>query len=718
MTVLLLLMLWGRSEAGIKVQEMKHYFPPYGPSDEKKGERLLVREALHFKGCGDKAFLALVEGTWYWRHVETGKVIPLPQLYADLTHYDHDYYIGCSRDGMDIYHSNLEKTKDHGRHPGTTLFQVKTRRSTTISNVRMYLNWSPSGDLVAVIWSGMKPNEKDKRGIYVLFPKGLKYVPVMMNYGDLKKGEWIGEFFIIGWVEEIWDDSKVAIYGTMISRNGDSRGIQVGNSVKKVYGEWLADKKSGKVFFEKESEYDEPEMGCLNSRCYDGVFSGQLPTFHPHFYWQFYRQFGGDGALQSREQLVLRDFDQGDDSVLYESFLNEMIGEYPIIYSINEKSKKLTLILKIDYARYEQKWNNFPDMSEHKTSIDTLTGGGSHEKGLIGDKDIDKELLPPLIADEQGKMTVAQSVSEWAVCGKQALLLKINDVWYWRNIVNGLTKKLPSEIGKSKPVNCSPDSLDIFFIRRDYRGNMLIFRLQEQRLIAIAQYGIILSWSDDGKEMAMIWSYDWDYSLTEQPWIRFPEGLEYHPILLSPYRSLRIIDVFNGNLFQWDKKKKFLLGPNFYYYLGMGHTIENYREKPSPLSKWDIDVFGERKFIDNEFPVNYFSDWKDSLCFVDRVDHINDGILISGDDMRINASHYFCKVGVECVKLWNGVGYRSLLLNGNELWAMEDNRIGKIDWESGKIVCSVDADTKANFLDGRLIRTENGKVWLEKVGCP
>ena len=57
-----------------------------------------------------------------------------------------------------------------------------------------------------------------------------------------------------------------------------------------------------------------------------------------------------------------------------------------------------------------------------------LARGVGHEKGLIGDKDIDKKLLPPLIADEHGRMTVAQSVSEWFICGKQALLLNINDI--------------------------------------------------------------------------------------------------------------------------------------------------------------------------------------------------------------------------------------------------------------------------------------------------
>ncbi|MBF0172253.1 MAG: hypothetical protein HQL83_02280, partial [Magnetococcales bacterium] len=180
----------------------EEWFPPL--VEDARGRVPLVREALHFRACGDKAFVALVEGGWYWRHLETGKVVPLPQLDASLTRMDTDYFIGCSRDGMDLYHSNLEKKKGaQGRDPGTTLFQIKNRRSTIISNVRLYLDWAPSGKLVAVIWSGMKPNPKDKRGIQVRFPKGLDYVPVMMNLGDLSKGEWIGEFFVRRWQDDL-----------------------------------------------------------------------------------------------------------------------------------------------------------------------------------------------------------------------------------------------------------------------------------------------------------------------------------------------------------------------------------------------------------------------------------------------------------------------------------------------------------------------------------
>ncbi|MBF0605911.1 MAG: hypothetical protein HQL07_19725, partial [Nitrospirae bacterium] len=76
MMVFMLLVPWLSAGA-------EELFPPL--VEDARGRVPLVREALHFRACGDKAFVALVEGGWYWRHVETGKVVPLPQLDASLT---------------------------------------------------------------------------------------------------------------------------------------------------------------------------------------------------------------------------------------------------------------------------------------------------------------------------------------------------------------------------------------------------------------------------------------------------------------------------------------------------------------------------------------------------------------------------------------------------------------------------------------------------------
>ncbi|MBF0148334.1 MAG: hypothetical protein HQL85_19440, partial [Magnetococcales bacterium] len=86
MMVFMLLVPWS-------VFGAEEWFPPL--VKDAKGRVPLVREALHFRACGDKAFVALVEGGWYWRHLETGKVVPLPQLDASLTRMDTDYFIGC-----------------------------------------------------------------------------------------------------------------------------------------------------------------------------------------------------------------------------------------------------------------------------------------------------------------------------------------------------------------------------------------------------------------------------------------------------------------------------------------------------------------------------------------------------------------------------------------------------------------------------------------------
>ncbi|MBF0629975.1 MAG: hypothetical protein HQL89_03150 [Magnetococcales bacterium] len=713
----------------------EEWFPPL--VEDARGRVPLVREALHFRACGDKAFVALVDGGWYWRHVETGKVVPLPQLDASLTRMDTDYFIGCSRDGMDLYYSNLEKKKGaQGRYPGTTLFQIKNRRTTIISNVRLFLNWSPSGKYMLVIWSGMKPNPKDKRGIYVRFPKGLNYIPAMTNLGDLRKGEWVGQFFVRWWEEIYFDLPEVLLFGSMLVIEDTDQGKPGERKLKRIHGYWSVNKETGSFKLEDERIIKDKPENCQNWHCYDAIQLGEIPSSHKYIYYGVFRQHNWEGPMQFRERMVTLDVDQPGDTLVEGSFLHEQINDSMLFYDVNTKNKRTSIWMLNNIVENDGiETNDFgpierlvPPPVPENVAVDRL---------LLEDPGyVDPELFPSMVTNHQERILLAQQVSGWEVCGDHALVLNVKGSWYWRDIQTGQVVRLPQEINRMTPVHCSPDSQDIY-LKISQKGGMFLYRIQEGRVIQIAQNGLNLTWSSDGRKVAMVWSgMDFCNEGTfyfEQPWIRFPENTGYRPVLLSPTRLHKnTISELDRNIFQWLPGDRYLFGP----------PCSEHPSGEKPLGLWDtgdegvsLDKCEDWSMIDSSDWMNtlnmYYwrkdrllsgsSDLEKRLRHLTRIINIKEHAVVSEGILSIHRKQDKYQKGNSCTLLWDENFFEELIQNRIELWYQYDywyhNWIGKVDWETGKIVCRMDEFTNARFLNGWLVRAIKDDLWLEKIEC-
>ncbi|MBF0605912.1 MAG: hypothetical protein HQL07_19730 [Nitrospirae bacterium] len=422
--------------------------------------------------------------------------------------------------------------------------------------------------------------------------------------------------------------------------------------------------------------------------------------------------------------MVFLDVDQPGDTLMEGSFLHTQIEGRELFYEVNTKSKRLSIWLPKEIEKNDGIETNDLGPTERLDPLPKPVNVSAERVVLEEPGHVDHELFPSLSVDHQGRTLLAREVSGWEICGERALVLNIKGSWYWRDVQTGRVERLPQEMNGMTPIHCSPYGQDIF-LKKMARGGIFLYQLREGRLIQIAQWGLNLTWSSDGRKVVMVWtgssrSLDEQF-MFEQPWVHFPEGFGYHPILLSstqlPFELLRVIAEQDRNRFQWLPGDRYLLGQNCSPSDDLNPTRDNHERFVSPVGLWDTEEEGKSLNGCKDWPVFDLADWENTLLFYDEIFPLHDGIVISGSDLEVRQKHYYCKEWRSCTVLWNGTYYKKLVQNGMELWSRSDNRIGKVDWETGKIVCSVEADSKARFLDGRLLRTQGDEVWLEKADC-
>ncbi|MBF0148336.1 MAG: hypothetical protein HQL85_19450 [Magnetococcales bacterium] len=511
----------------------------------------------------------------------------------------------------------------------------------------------------------------------------------------------------------------------MIIRNHDENEKKAEILPKRIHGDWIVDKNSGSFkLFAEGGPKDVPE-NCQNWHCYDAIQFGEMPGSHPFFPWGVFRQFNREGPTQFRERMISFDYDEPGDTLVEGTFLHTQIDARVLSYEVNTRSKMLSIWLIQDIEVNDSIETNDLGPTEKldppPVPVNAAMDLAAFEEAV---QEVDPELIPPFIVNHQGWTLLAKQVSGWEICGEHALVFNIKGSWYWRDIQTGRVDRLPQEIDEMVPVHCSRSGFDIFLKRKVGHG-MFLYRLREHRMMQIAQKGLNLNWSSDGKKLAMVWTGS-SHSLDEQfwfeqPWVSLPEKLGYHPVLLSPsrlqYLLSEAITELDRNRFQWIPGDRYLLGKNCFPQGDLIPTRENNENFIPPLGLWDTGEKGESPSGCKDWPVPDQVDLGNSLFLTDNIFTLHDGIVISDRDFEVRSKHYFCKEWRSCTVLWNGIFYGELIQNGMEFWSRTDNQIGKVDWETGKIVCRVDADSKARFLDGRLIRTVGDEVWLEKVDC-
>ncbi|MBF0605677.1 MAG: hypothetical protein HQL07_18540 [Nitrospirae bacterium] len=508
----------------------------------------------------------------------------------------------------------------------------------------------------------------------------------------------------------------------MIIRNYDEKKAE--RIPRRIHGDWIVNTKNGSFkLFEEGGPDDNPE-NCQNLHCYDAIQFGEMPGPHPFSPWGVFRQFNREGPTQFRERMVSLNVDEPGDDLVDGLFLHTQIEGRVLSYEVNTESNRISIWLNHNTEKnIFIETNNFGP-TERLDPLPVPVNLSVDRAVLEEPGPVDIELFPPLVMDHLGRTFLARKVSGWEICGERALVLNIKGSLYWRDVQTGRVERLPQEMNGMTPVHCSPDGQDIF-LKNIVGHGMFLYRPKEGRLMQIAQNGLNLTWSSDGKKVAMVWTWSSNsldnQFMFEQPWIYFPEGLSYRLVLLSsnrlPYRPLWRITETDRNRFQWVLGERYLLGQNISHYDYLRPNKENYKLLVPPVGLWDTGDQGNNMNLCKDFPVIDFVDWKRSIHKLYEIFSVYDGVVIYGNDMMNREIYYHCKESDPCTVLWNGVYHKKLIPNRNELWSLNNYLLGKIDWETGEIVCSVEADSKARFLDGRLLRTKGDEVWLEKVNC-
>ncbi|MBF0148351.1 MAG: hypothetical protein HQL85_19525 [Magnetococcales bacterium] len=205
-------MAWGEGEGatpvmvkGLQVEDSV-LFPAL--KKDADGRTLFMRHIRRMEGCGQKAVIALVGKMWYWRHIETGTVVPLPRFQIPPLNGGPGYSITCSPDGMEIFTINMLQLEPFVIHRGTILFRIKDNSIHLVSNASLLLEWSPDGRKVAVYWPGYGSDEPaPAKGanqfdrMWVKFPDDFGYQSILVNF-SAEKNTWVGAIKGLRWQSE------------------------------------------------------------------------------------------------------------------------------------------------------------------------------------------------------------------------------------------------------------------------------------------------------------------------------------------------------------------------------------------------------------------------------------------------------------------------------------------------------------------------------------